>query len=100
MPSHTQAPAPLRAAGNYGGNFRFALDEPSSLDPADCEWYVDLNHGPIVEQIFEGLTKWDDDMEPLPAVAQSWESSDAQHWTFHIRPGARFHNGRQVTAQV
>jgi len=96
-PSPIAAPA-LQAGGNYGGNLRVALNEPSTLDPADSP-SGDTTHWPIVKQIFEGLTKWDDDMEPLPAIAQSWESSDAQTWIFHIRPGTRFHNGRQVTAQ-
>ncbi|MBU1878679.1 MAG: hypothetical protein KJ734_06995, partial [Chloroflexi bacterium] len=94
----TAAPvaAPARPAGNYGGNLRLALNEPSTLDPAD---WPDAANGPIMGQVFEGLTKWDDDHTPLPAIAQSWASTDAQHWTFHIRPGARFHNGRQITAQ-
>jgi ABC-type transport system substrate-binding protein len=93
-PSHPAALAPQRAAGNYGGDLRFPVAEPNNLDPSDAD-----SEGAITGQIFEGLTRWDDDLEPLPAMAQSWESSDAQHWTFHIRHGARFHNGRQVTAQ-
>lgn len=85
---------PVLQVGNYGGNFRFAINEPSTLDPADYN-----SARAITGQVFEGLAKWEDDLEPVPAIAQSWESSDAQHWTFHIRPGARFHNGRQITAQ-
>jgi|GEM_PF-382476 len=94
----TAAPlaAPALQAGNYGGNLRFAAFEPGTLDPID---WPDDPSGPIVGQVFEGLTKWDDDHSPLPAIAQSWESADAQHWTFHIRPGACFHNGRPITAQ-
>jgi len=94
----TAAPvaAPALQAGNYGGNFRFALNEPNNLDPAD---WPDAANGPIVGRVFEGLTRWNDDHAPLPAIAHSWESSDGQTWTFHIRSGARFHNGRQVTAQ-
>jgi ABC-type transport system substrate-binding protein len=96
----TAAPvaAPELRTGNYGGNFRFAVNEPGTLDPADYDYPGSMN-GPIIGQVFEGLTKLDDDHSPLPAAAQSWVSSDAQNWTFHIRPGARFHNGRQITAQ-
>lgn len=36
--------------------------------------------------------------EPLPALAESWESSsDATEWTFHIRKGVRFHDGTEMT---
>jgi len=34
-----------------------------------------------------------------PSVAESWESSpDAKTWTFKLRDGLEFHNGRTVTA--
>lgn len=89
--------ASLTSAGTYGGTFRFSANEPSTLDPAATGW-GDEPQGPIVTQIFEGLTKLDDSLTPRPAIASSWESSDAQHWTFHIRQDAYFHNGRQVTA--
>ena len=66
------APTPSRTAVNYGGNFRFALHEPTTLDPAELDWWdtpsgpmVGQINGPIVSQIFEGLTKLDDNLEPL-----------------------------------
>jgi ABC-type transport system substrate-binding protein len=86
------------AEGNYGGNFRLPTYEPTTLDPADYSW-GDTPAWPIMSQVFEGLTKWDDNLQPRPALALSWSSSDGRHWTFNIRPGAKFHNGRQVTAQ-
>ena len=89
--------APSAQGGNYGGDFRFPINEPTTLDPADYSW-SDSPPWAIMSQVFEGLTKWDDDMQPVPGLAVSWESSDAQYWTFNIRPGAKFHNGRQVTA--
>ena len=37
--------------------------------------------------------------EPVPALAQSWESSaDGLSWTFKLNPAAKFHNGDAVTA--
>jgi ABC-type transport system substrate-binding protein len=97
-PLSSAGAAPLAEGGNYGGDFRFPINEPTTLDPADYSW-SDTPPWAIMSQVFEGLTKWDDDMQPVPALAVSWESSDAQHWTFNIRPGAKFHNGRQVTAE-
>jgi oligopeptide transport system substrate-binding protein len=89
---HATASTTRSAADAHGGEFRFAIVEPDTLDPADPD-----SEGAIVGQIFEGLTKWGDSLEPRPAVAHSWESSDAQHWTFHIRPDIRFHNGTLLT---
>jgi peptide/nickel transport system substrate-binding protein len=35
-----------------------------------------------------------------PGVAEKWElSDDGLTWTFHIRPGQKFHNGDPLTAQ-
>ena len=96
-PARPAGPAPLRAEGNYGGNFRFATYEPAGLDPAPQDWDVAAN--PMLRQIFEGLTVWDGNLAPVPAIAQSWASTDAQNWTFQLRHGVRFHNGRLLTAQ-
>ena len=35
-----------------------------------------------------------------PGVARSWElAEDGSTWTFHLRPGQKFHNGDPLTAQ-
>ena len=93
-PSHAITSSVLSITENYGGNFRFPIYEPNTLDPAD-----ESSEGAIIGQLFEGLTKWGDDRSVVPGIAESWDSSDARTWTFYIRPGARFHNGRQITAQ-
>ena len=33
-------------------------------------------------------------------LADEWSSEDAQNWTFHIREGVKFHNGKDVTAEA
>jgi oligopeptide transport system substrate-binding protein len=69
--------------------------EPPTLDPA-------LTHyGPegLVGDLFSGLVALDPDMQVRPALAQSWDVSDAgTTYTFHLNPSARFANGRPVTA--
>jgi oligopeptide transport system substrate-binding protein len=38
--------------------------------------------------------------QPAPGVARSWEvSSDRRTYTFHLRPEARWSDGRPVTAE-
>ena len=78
--------------------FRYRLmDDPSDLDPARAH---DINSDAVVYEIFDGLVELDaKTMEVVPAVAASWEvSEDARTFTFHLRQGVKFHNGREVVA--
>jgi len=69
---------------------------PSSLDPAIARSSDVLEY--IVE-IFSGLVCYKPDLELVPDMAQSWEkSADGKTYTFHLRPEAKFHDGKQVTA--
>lgn len=47
----------------------------------------------------EGLTSIGDGGEVLPLLATEWQASpDAREYTFRLREGVPFHNGREVTA--
>ena len=71
-------------------------DEPVTLDPAISG---DTSSHLYIMQIFSGLVCLDDEMEVAPDIAQSWEvSEDGRTFTFHLRPGVKFHDGREVTA--
>jgi len=49
---------------------------------------------------YDFLTWYDADYEPVPDVATSWETSaDGKTWTFHIRKGMQWHDGRPLTAR-
>lgn len=71
--------------------------EPTKIDPAQVE------DGPTIEllmNIFEGLVQWTTDNELAPALAEKWEiSPDGRTYTFTIRQGVKFHNGRELTAE-
>ncbi len=50
--------------------------------------------------IFDGLIKLNEKMEPVPHLALSWENSrDGLTWRFHLRKGAKFHDGAELTAE-
>jgi oligopeptide transport system substrate-binding protein len=50
--------------------------------------------------IFSGLVSFDPNLNLIPELASSWDiSPDGTVYTFHLRPDARFHNGKPVTAQ-
>jgi len=49
--------------------------------------------------VFDALTVLDWSKEAKPGLALSWENKTATVWTFHLRPGVTFHNGKSFTAQ-
>ncbi len=72
-------------------------EDPPSLDPFRAG---DDNSLVYVYLIFDGLVEFvPGTLEVRPAVAQSWTvSDDGKTYTFTLRPGVKFHNGREVTA--
>ena len=76
--------------------FRFYQESATSLDPALAS---DSYSSTVIAQIYSPLVGLTSDLEPTPQVADSWTiSRDGLTYVFHIRPGVRFHNGREVTA--
>ncbi len=70
--------------------------EPVTLDPALC---ADATSASYVVEIFSGLVTLNRELEVIPDIAQSWETSpDGRTYTFHLRHGVRFHNGKELTA--
>jgi len=69
-----------------------------SLDPAKYSLgAIEYNYSLLV---YSRLTYFDDKLNVIPDLAESWESSpDQKVWTFHLRKGVKFHNGREVEAQ-
>lgn len=76
--------------------YRLASDPPS-LDPIHC---TDTSSATVVFRIFEGLVEQDPaTLDLVPSLASRWEiSSDGLRYTFHLKHGVKFHNGRAVTA--
>jgi peptide/nickel transport system substrate-binding protein len=51
------------------------------------------------EFMYDSLLEWDKDLAIQPALAESYEvSPDATAYTFKLRPGVTFHNGKTMTA--
>ncbi|MBE0415310.1 MAG: peptide ABC transporter substrate-binding protein [Dehalococcoidia bacterium] len=87
-------PACNMALGNKG--LTLYGSEPATLDPALC---TDATSASYIVEIFSGLVTLDNDLEVIPDIAQSWDiSPDLKTYTFHLRDGVRFHNGKPVTA--
>lgn len=81
-----------------GGTLRLLFADPPTLDPHLAE---DSTSGLLVNEVFGGLVT----IEPFnfsvaPDLAERWEiSPDGTTYTFYLRPEARFHDGKAVTAQ-
>lgn len=71
--------------------------DPRSLDPALS---TDVPTGRAVGYVFDGLTRFTPDARLEPGLARSWEvSPDGLTYTFHLRGGVTFHDGRPFTAR-
>lgn len=53
----------------------------------------------ITHNIFEGLFAFNSNFEPVPMLAESYDlSEDGKVYTFHLRQGVLFHNGKEMKA--
>lgn len=82
-----------------GGNYRVALDDGNttdSIDPATYESSYQIGQARVFGNYLTEITP---DNVAGPDLAESWEASpDAASWTFNIRKGVEFHNGKTVSA--
>jgi len=87
-----------RHSGSNGPTvFRFYQEHPETLDPPLA---ADSYSSCVVAQIYSPLVGLTSDLEPTPQVAESWTiSRDGRTYVFRIRPGVKFHHGREVTAR-
>lgn len=70
--------------------------EPPSLHPGTS---TDTTSSAVLDQVFEGLTRVNQDSEVEEGMAESWDISDDElTYTFHIREDATWSNGDPVTA--
>src|SRR6266852_413614 len=78
---------------------RMALPEgdTNNLDP---QQYQTLGEFEVLVNVFEGLVGYDQKtLQPTPLLAEKWDvSPDGLKYTFHLRKGVKFQNGRALTA--
>ena len=86
-----------RTASAKGGVFRYPLaNKVTTLDPGKVQ---DGDTIDVIQQVYEGLVGWDEKNEVSPKLAERWDvSPDGKTYTFHLRKGIAFSNGRAVTA--
>ena len=53
----------------------------------------------MYEMVYETLLTTDESLKLQPGLAASWEQTSPTRYTFHLREGAKFSNGRAVGSQ-
>ncbi|MCV3243953.1 peptide/nickel transport system substrate-binding protein [Mesorhizobium robiniae] len=92
--AHAQTAQPKK-----GGHFKIGVGSGSTSDSLDPGTYAEtfmyiLGHG-----LHSYLTEVDVNGNLVGELAESWEpSKDAKTWTFKLRSGVEFHNGKSLTA--
>ena len=89
------ASLPARAAGDIVITYK---DDVSTLDPAIG---YDWQNWSIIKSLFDGLMDYKPGTtELVPDLAESYEiTNDGKTFTFKLRSGVKFHNGRELTAE-
>jgi len=74
-------------------------NEATAVDPQKLSWIPDMR---VARLLFEGLVRLDVfswGYDPIPGVAERWHvSPDGLHYSFYLRPDARWSDGAPVTA--
>ncbi len=88
---------PLLLAGCAGTVLRVAPHaELKVVDPVWTTAYITRNHGYLV---YDTLFAMDENFEPKPQMVDTWTmSADKKIWTFRLRDGLKWHDGKDVTA--
>lgn len=71
--------------------------DPRTIDPALNNAVDGAN---VIINMFEGLVRTSFTDAPEPGCAESWEvSDDGMTWTFHLRSGLKWSDGKPLTAE-
>lgn len=89
--------AALASAQQAGGTLSAAwAQDPVGLDPHITSARSSLQ---VLENVLDTLVTLDQDTNVVPSLAEAWTlSDDGLTWTFTLRDGLQFSNGRALTA--
>lgn len=85
------------ADSEYKDTLVFALNtDVQSLDP---QIQNDTTSEQVVKMLYNTLLKFEDDGTVVGDLAESWSvSEDKLTWTFNLKQGVKFHNGKELTS--
>jgi len=78
-----------RTRQHYGGTLRVEIEGDPWQQP----------NGIARRLVYDGLTRFDTNGKPVPALAVEWKAeNDSHRWQFRLRPGVQFSDGTAVTS--
>lgn len=85
------------ADSEYKDTLVYALNtDVQSLDP---QIQNDTTSESVVKMLYNTLLKFEDDGTVVGDLAESWSvSEDKLTWTFNLKQGVKFHNGKELTS--
>ena len=90
----------IAAMPKKGGRFVQGLAAGSTTDSLDPTTMPDDGIYNLSWQCRNNLVEIDHKGNAIPELAESWEpSADAARWTFKLRKGVEFHNGKTLVAE-
>ena len=93
------------AARKKGGHVRVGVDGGSTTDTLDITWSTGATHSQTMLETLRNklvdYTKTEDGRVGLEAdlATEWWHSDKGKRWTFRLRQGVEFHNGKTLTAR-
>lgn len=83
-----------------GGRLKIGLSGGSTIDTLDPAIFTNIMPFIISFQVRNCLIEIDQKSQLVPELAESWEATpDAAQWTFRLRKGVEFHNGKTMDAE-
>ncbi|MDX1523349.1 MAG: ABC transporter substrate-binding protein, partial [Anaerolineae bacterium] len=97
VPSAEQAEAELSVEPTPGGTAVIAINEdPGHFNPGITTGF---NVHAVADSMFNGLVALDQNLNPEPDLAASWDiSDDGTVYTFNLVPGVQWHDGAPFTS--
>lgn len=94
-PAALLASSPSRAVAQ-SATMRIGLDVDAGT--GDARLANDTSARRLVDLVYDGLVLLDAQLNPQPALAESWETPDDTTWVFTLRSDVTFHDGEAFTA--
>jgi len=88
------------ATPKAGGHMRLAMGHGATSDTLDPATLTNGLQWVVAYGVANTLTELNAHGNLIPSLATEWSSSpDAATWTFKLRQGVEFHNGKTMTAE-
>ncbi|HPI18439.1 MAG TPA: ABC transporter substrate-binding protein, partial [Mesotoga sp.] len=83
-------------AGSPGKLVMAIETEPVGLDPTLVTAFASHR---VLENVYDGLLRYDESMNLVPNLAESFEVVDPYTILFKLRDGVKFHSGDPLTSE-